>query len=73
MQNLMASGNWIAQEFNNTLAGIKFYKELRDKAEDPEERKRFQDKLDILMEEAMVTEEDVSLSEKHDRDAADES
>lgn len=73
MQNLMVSGSWIAQEFNNTLASIKFYKGLRDRTEDPEERKCFQDKLDILMEEAMVTEEDVSLSEKHDRDAADES
>jgi len=69
----MVSGSWIGKEIQDALASIKIYRELRDGTDDPEERKRLQDKLDILMEEAMVTEEDVALSEKQEREAADES
>jgi len=67
MQSQMVSSCWITQEFNDTLASIKFYKGLRDTTEDPEERKRFQEQVDFLIGSGMVTEEDVALSEKHDR------
>jgi hypothetical protein len=69
----MVSGRWIGQEVMDTLASIKFYKELRDKTEDPEERKRFQEQVDFLIGSGMVTEEDVARSEKHDREQANES
>jgi hypothetical protein len=69
----MVSGSWIGQEVMDTLASIKFYKELRDRTDDPEERKRFQEKLDFLIGSGMVTEEDVARSEKHDREQANES
>jgi hypothetical protein len=69
----MFSGSWIGQEVMDTLASIKFYKELRDRTDDPEERKRFQEKVDFLIGSGMVTEEDVARSEKHDREQANES
>ncbi|MEI7962901.1 MAG: hypothetical protein WCI42_03640 [Verrucomicrobiota bacterium] len=73
MQSRMVSACWITREFNDTLASIKLYKGLRDWTEDPEERRRFQEHVDYLIGSGMVTEEDVALSEKHDKEASHES
>ena len=69
----MVSGSWIGKEVMDTLESIKFYKELRDRTDDPEERKRFQDHVDYLIGSGMVTEADVARSEKIDREKANES
>lgn len=69
----MVSGSWIGKEIEDTLARIKFYKELRDRTEDPEERKRVQDQMDKMMEDGMVSEADVEQSEKNDQEKKDES
>jgi hypothetical protein len=64
----MVSGSWIVKEFQDTLASIKFYKELRDRTDDAEERKRIQDKMDIMTRDGMVSEADVAHSEKNDQE-----
>lgn len=69
----MVSGSWIGKEIQDTLASIKFYKELRDRTDDPEEHKRFQDQMDIMMKDGMVSEADVARSEKNDLEKKDES
>jgi hypothetical protein len=64
----MVSGSWIGKEIEDTLARIKFYKELSDRTEDPEERKCFQDQMDKMMEDEMVREADVAQSEMNNQE-----
>ncbi len=73
MQSRIVSSCWITKEFNDTLASIKFYEGLRDRTDDPEERKRFQERVDYFLGGGMVTEADVALSKKHDKENLTES
>ena len=73
MSSRTISSCWITQEFNDTLASIKTLKELRDRTDDQEDRKGLQTQLDFIISTGLVTEEDVALSERLDREEVDDS
>jgi hypothetical protein len=67
------SSCWISKEFSDNLASIKNLKEILDKTDDPAECNRLKAELEFLFNTGLVTEDDFALSERLDREKADES